>query len=293
MPETTPDWNSLPETVLEDIKFEDTPNEPTTPVVPETPAESIEQAEAPVATPEPEVTEKKRTPPTRHDGETETQFNLRVQIYQAGQAKAEAKTEEEKSFLSRELNKLRSGLAKASTQPKASTPIATPEPTVPAVDPTVAEKEEAIKVLKDLGFIPQEDVNSLVQEKISALKEESDKQQRITEQTSAVNSFYEHRQDIFTDDSKREAFEQYVWDKFGAIIPNLSKNEFAEILDMSASYIFPRENVNKKINQTQQKVNALNIYGSQAAEVVVIDSKTKESLKSMGWGDDQINSFGP
>jgi len=93
----------------QDVKFESQPQVEFKPeeVKTEEPTEVIEP-EKPLEEPKNDV--KVTNPPTQYDGESDIQFNLRKQIYDAGQAKAMATDPEEKSFLSEHIKGLRKQL---------------------------------------------------------------------------------------------------------------------------------------------------------------------------------------
>lgn len=280
--------------ILDGITFDaptsETP-EQKTPIDP-VPAPAPEVPVTPTPTPAAETpapTEQKVTPPARYDGESDIQHNLRTQLFFAGQAKANAGTEEEKTILGQEMKRIRENLAQAKQESPA--PVQpTPQATLPD-----DEKKAALEALKQLGVPTTAEITSLIEERAQAIvkakMDETNVLSRHAEQSSAVTDFYKLRSDISSDPSKQEMLENHFMSMFKDQLPTMSKQQLAVALDMSANYLFPRGLVSKATEAAQNKIDALNISGSQAAEAGKLDPAMRAKLKASGWSDADIASF--
>ena len=220
-------------------------------------------------------------PPNRYDGETDTQYNLRVQLFNVTQAKKDPDTtDEEKSLLSEEMKKIRTAMAGQSK--------ATPENSNPAkVFETEEEERNAVENLKKLGFYTKEDMDKAMEEHLTRLSSES----REQEQSQAIDAFYVSRPDISADKFKKEQVEKWVLTNF-KITPQSTKKEIELALDMTANYLFPRGQSKAKVNE--EKVNLVNISGgnSDTSKKAMSDSTYKLLKETYGWSDDKIAGFG-
>lgn len=281
----------VPQEVLDGIKFDEPASEvtPQPNPVPDTPAQ--EPVATPPATPVPEPTNaspavetpKEPTLPARYGGESDTQYDLRTKLFIAGQAKAGTEDPAEKSLISKEMKKIREDLAKANQ-------VTPPSPTS---QPSEDERASAIKTLNELGFKTEDQVleaaRRLIQEETLSQQASSRRQ----EQDTAISEFYKHRDDIFVDDAKRTSLENYVLQMFGPQLPNMGKQQMLQTLDMAASYLYPRSDINKKIEQANTKIAALDIHGNQGGDPTTptVDSNTKQKLVDMGWSEKDLASF--
>lgn len=280
--------------ILDGITFDaptsETP-EPKTPIDP-VPAPAPETPVTPTPAPvveTPAPTEQKVTPPARYDGESDIQHNLRTQLFFAGQAKANAGTEEEKTILGQEMKRIRENLAQ--TKQESTVPVQpTPQAALPDDD-----KKAALEALKQLGVPTTAELSALIDERAQAIvkakMEETNVLSRHAEQSSAVTDFYKLRPDISSDPSKQEMLENHFMSMFKDQLPTMSKQQLAVALDMSANYLFPKGSVSKQTETTQNKIDALNISGSQAADTSKVDTEMRAKLKADGWSDADINSF--
>lgn len=274
-----------PPEVLDGITFDDEPS-----VVPEPKPVTPEEPKAPVTPPvevkKEEVPAKAEpTLPSRFDGESDMQYDLRTKLFLAGQAKANAPTDEEKSLLSQEMKKIRGEIAQVNK-----------EKITPQTPPTVIAEDEratAIQTVKDLGFKTAEeiaaDVDRIVNERLQA----AEIAQRRSEQDNAISDFYKYRDDIAADENKRASLENYVLEMFKPQLPTMSKTQLLHALDMSANYLFPKGQAVAKADASQAKVDALNIHGSQGsdASASTVTDKTRQQLRDMGWTEADIQSF--
>lgn len=250
------------------------PVEPTTkstPPVPDTPA-------APV-TSDVKVT----NPPTQYEGESDIQFGFRKQIYDAGQAKAMAETDEERSVLSKHIKDLRKGLAAANQQPAPQPQAQTPVETTQSQEP-VDEIAQAKKVLNDMGYVSKDNLQQYVQEIVQG-------QSRQSEQHDAIRDFYSQRKDIATNPAQREALERLVVEKFN-ITPQSTKQDLLLAMDMGANYLFPKQNQTVAARQAADKRDLVNFSSNTTANADQkgVDDKTRSELKAIGWSDEDINS---
>lgn len=237
--------------------------------------------------------EKKVIPPTQYEGESETQFNLRLQLFNAGQAKANATTEEEKSLLTEEMKKIREAMSgKKSTETTVDT-----QDTTDDIFKTEEEKKTALENIRKLGFYSKDDVEKLLNDKFEEVSKKLNQNQietRAKEHSDAIKEFYTLRSDIASDKSQREMLEKAVIERF-KITPDTTKQELTVALDMMANYLFPKSNKTEKAKAAQDKVDLVNITGSQGDKTVSkkgVDPENAKVLKAQGWSDEDIERFG-
>lgn len=284
-----------PPEVLDGITFNDKPSvipeqKPAEPVVPPTPP-APEKKETP-AVPEIKV-DKATVLPSRFEGESDVQYNLRTKLFITGQAKAKAETPEEKSLIAQEMSRIRDELAKVNKEQQPPTP-----PSKPNTPPAPADDREAIlNSLKELGFKPGDEVTKEAEAIAKKIVEERFNSEQMnarrSEQTSAITDFYTTRDDIFSDDAKRTVLETYVLEMFKPQLPNMNKAQLMQALDMAANYLFPRDAINRKIDDAQDKTDKLNIHGSQGGDIKpsTVTDKSKAELRAIGWSEEDIESF--
>lgn len=265
----------------QDVKFEPTPQ-----VEPKAPEEKVEEPKAEVKqetpTEEPKSDVKVTNPPTQYEGESEIQFNLRKQIYDAGQAKAMADTEEEKSFLSSHIKGLRKQLGK---QEPVISPKVEATQSQPTTEEPANELEQAKKVLDEMGYISKDDLPKYIQEVVQG-------QSKHVEQQDAVRDFYNSRKDIASNPIQRDALERLVVEKFN-ITPQSSRQDLAVAMDMAASYLFPKTNSAIAAREAADKREIVGFSSNTKSESMSsnVDDSTRAELKSMGWSDEDISGF--
>ncbi len=279
--ETTPET----ETKVEETKVEETVEKEQEETKQEVKEETVEETKPTEETKEVKIS----NPPTRHENETDIQYNLRTQIYNAGQAKAQAETEEEKSLLSKHISGLRKELAIASSQPKVE--ATQPQETKAETSQTTGEvsEEEQIKAqLKKLGFLTAEEAEAKAREIVQ-------QSTRGQEHESAIQQFYQSRKDIAANPENKRSLENLVIQKFN-ITENSSGADILVAMDMAASYLFPK-NDNRASNaqaaaEKRDLVNFSSNTKSDAKGIDKNDQRTKDTLKDIGWTEEDLKSFG-
>ncbi len=253
------------------------PETPPTAAVTETPPAKVE---VPVVKPEP-------TLPSRFEGESDTQYDLRTRLFVTGQAKANAESPEEKSLLAQEMKKIRGEIAQVNQVKQDAPPASQTPPTQPN------EREVAIKTVKDLGFKTADEVALDVERIVNERLQQQNIQARQAEQTTAITDFYKYRDDIYTDESKRATLENYVLEMFKPQLPTMTKPQLLQALEMSANYLYPRGTASKLADTAQAKTDLLNIHGSQGGDTAVasVSDSSKTKLREMGWSEADIVSF--
>lgn len=272
---------------LDGITFDDQPSvaaEQTPEVNPEAPKPA--EPAAPIETPA--EAKKEVSLPSRYEDESDTQYDLRTKLFLTGQAKANAETPEEKSVLVQEMKRIREDLAKVNK--KETTPQSV---TVTDPAPTPSEQEDAVKIIKNLGFKTAEEINADIEKLINDRLQSQEVMARRSEQDSAIKEFYTARKDIFSDQSKRDNLEGYVLEMFKEQLPNMNKAQLARALDMSANYLYPKTSIARQSEAAQAKTDLLNISGSQGGDIKpsTVSDNSKQKLKDIGWSDADINSF--
>jgi len=225
-------------------------------------------------------------PPSQYDGESEIQYNLRKQIYDAGQAKAQAETTEEKSELAKHIKGLRMELGKSS---KSHESIA-PEIKIEANESFTQEQseEELAKIaLEKMGYVSKDKIEEMVK---TMLQNQTTQDQHL----SATKEFYSSHKDIAANPAQRETLERFVVDKFN-ITPQSTKQDLLIAMDMARTYLFPKTDTRVQraavsadkrdlvsISSNTQSVPTTNkndIRASKALEEMGV------SMKDMGWED--------
>lgn len=278
-----PDLPSDPKSGTEVVT---TPDNNATPVAPtNTPPEPAKSTE----TPAPAV-DTKVTLPARADGESDLQYNLRMELFNAGQAKAAAETPEEKSILAQQIKGIREAMKQASvkevTAPETTPKVPEAAPTQPLVSPT--EEEIAKAQLRKLGFLTEEDYAAREAQRVNEAK--------AIELAVAADDFYASRPDIAGNKENKEAFEKFIVDTYLSKMDmtKLTKKDFAILLESTAKFAFPKANVVARADAAQDKVDLVNFSGSSKTEQAGgagLDKGTRERLKASGWSDSQLDGF--
>lgn len=273
-----------------------TPSDTTTLVVPPvtTPAPAVE---TPVTPPAPAAVDTKVSLPARYDGESDVQYNYRTELFLAGQAKANATTEEEKSILAQQIKGIREAMretAKEVAVPPETTKVTETAPTQPLISPS--EEEIAKAQLRKLGFVTEDQIEAELAKRIDAREALRQTEIRQVEQATAAKEFYDSRPDLANDPVKREQFEQLIVNTYLSKMDmsKISKTDFAVMLDSVANYAFPKGNVSKKADESQSKVDLVNFSGGTQAVIPSEKGPSKtvrEKLKADGWSDSDIERF--
>lgn len=234
--------------------------------------------------------EQSLTPPGRYDGESDTQYQLRTELWRAGRARAAAETPEEKSLITDHIKELRRSMGQETAKSKQTKVEATQnqaDETPAPEDNTSDDEERAAKVaLEKLGYLDKNQVQEIVQ---SALN-----QQRVEEaqkeHSQAISEFYKVRPDINAEPSRKEALERYILDNF-KITPQTSKKQLAAHLDMAASYLFPRAQRTAGASEAAAKRTVVSASQNAKAALPSDDSLSSE-LKKLGYSDEDIRASG-
>jgi len=145
---------------------------------------------------------------------------LRLQLFTAGLAKADA-TDEEKSLITEQMKLIRKQLS--SGKPTETTKTETQVGTIESDE----EKKVIAENLRQLGYLNQEEVKKLLDEALGKVTQKQDAvlyEQRYKEQTEGIKEFYSRRPDIASNKESRSQLEQIVMEKF-KITPDSTKDE--------------------------------------------------------------------
>lgn len=229
-----------------------------------------------------EQIDKSNLPPSKAEGETDEQFQVRQQIKALTKLKNDTTSDEEKSALKEEIAKMRTNLANLSKDKQ-------PAPTTPN-QPELEDEE--LKIVKEnlqkLGFKTEAEVQAT----ITSLLE----QQRVAEtekqHEDVIKKFYSTNSDVASEPDARQLLEQYVLDNF-RVEPTTSPAKLAEWLQTARNILFPRVDKTSSIRSAQEKVEAVNFSGqSSSPKAPTVDDKANSRLKQMGWSDADIANFG-
>lgn len=227
------------------------------------PAEPAEIPKDPV-TPEIKISD----PPSQFQGESDLQYNIRKQIYDAGQAKAQAETPEEKSALTNHIKSLRKELAINS---KSSDAVSAPEIEASQSQEAPNEEDQAKEALRKMGYLSKDEVAQMVQE-ITA------NQSRQTEHLAATQEFYATHKDIAANPAQRDVLEKFVVERFN-ITPQSTKQDLLVAMDMARTYLFPKtDDRAQRAAQSADKRDLVSL--SSNTQSVPVVSKTDEKLSS-------------
>jgi len=246
---------------------------------------------------EPKQDDKVAKQPERFDGESDTQYSLRLQLFNAGLAKSQAETEEEKSLIAERMKDIRKQMYTRNQAPQKTNPTETTEQNNGSDElfQTEEEKKTAIENLRKLGFISQEEVERRIQEAVESINSKQEKlshEAAIREQQQGIKDFYSQRPDIASNQESRKVLEQTVLQKFN-ISPETSKKELIEAMDMVANYLFPHSKRSEVAQKAQAKVDILNVDGGNfsSSKGNSIEDDTAKLLKESGWTDDDLKKF--
>lgn len=268
-----------------DFSFEDPTTE--TPEPKTEPKEVVEEKKE-VVEPKTESTQKATQQPQRFEGESDTQYGLRLQLFTAGLAKADA-TDEEKSLITEQMKLIRKQLSNG--KPTETTPTETQSGTIESEE----EKKIIAENLRQLGYLNQDEVKKLLDEALGKVTQKQDAviyEQRYKEQTDGIKEFYNRRPDIASNKESRSQLEQIVMDKF-KITPDSTKDEILLAMEMVANFAFPRTDRSAVARETQEKIDVMNISGGNrnSGQSYEVESDTIKTLKDAGWTDQDIKAF--
>jgi hypothetical protein len=234
--------------------------------------------------PEPNLSIKE---PTRHEGESDTQYQLRTDIWRAGRAKAAAETEEEKSLISDHIKELRKELGKSHYESKEK--VETTSSTKTDTTEETVDEEVAREALRKLGYVDKNEVNQMVAEILSKSRQEQEIATAEKEHSSAITDFYNQRKDIAADKEQRTILETYVLDNF-QITPSTSKAKLMANMEMAANYLFPK--VSKTANaQTAETKRSIGNISSDGRASQTDEGLAKE-MRDAGFSDEDIKKSG-
>lgn len=268
-----------------DFSFEDPTTE--TPEPKTEPKEVVEEKKE-VVEPKTESTQKATQQPQRFEGESDTQYGLRLQLFTAGLAKADA-TDEEKSLITEQMKLIRKQLSNG--KPTETTPTEIQSGTIESEE----EKKIIAENLRQLGYLNQDEVKKLLDEALGKVTQKQDAalyEQRYKEQTDGIKEFYNRRPDIASNKESRSQLEQIVMDKF-KITPDSTKDEILLAMEMVANFAFPRTDRSAVARETQEKIDVMNISGGNrnSGQSYEVESDTIKTLKDAGWTDQDIKAF--
>lgn len=268
-----------------DFSFEDPTTE--TPEPKTEPKEVVEEKKE-VVEPKTESTQKATQQPQRFEGESDTQYGLRLQLFTAGLAKADA-TDEEKSLITEQMKLIRKQLSNG--KPTETTPTEIQSGTIESEE----EKKIIAENLRQLGYLNQDEVKKLLDEALGKVTQKQDAviyEQRYKEQTDGIKEFYNRRPDIASNKESRSQLEQIVMDKF-KITPDSTKDEILLAMEMVANFAFPRTDRSAVARETQEKIDVMNISGGNrnSGQSYEVESDTIKTLKDAGWSDQDIKAF--
>jgi len=268
-----------------DFSFEDPTTETTEQK--QEPKEVVEEKKE-VVEPKTESTQKATQQPQRFEGESDTQYGLRLQLFTAGLAKADA-TDEEKSLITEQMKLIRKQLS--SGKPTETTKTETQVGTIESDE----EKKVIAENLRQLGYLNQEEVKKLLDEALGKVTQKQDAvlyEQRYKEQTEGIKEFYSRRPDIASNKESRSQLEQIVMEKF-KITPDSTKDEIILAMEMVANFAFPRTDRSAVARETQEKIDVMNISGGNrsSGQSYEVESDTIKTLKEAGWSDQDIKAF--
>lgn len=268
-----------------DFSFEDPTTETTEQK--QEPKEVVEEKKE-VVEPKTESTQKATQQPQRFEGESDTQYGLRLQLFTAGLAKADA-TDEEKSLITEQMKLIRKQLSNG--KPTETTQTETQSGTIESDE----EKKVIAENLRQLGYLNQEEVKKLLDEALGKVTQKQDAviyEQRYKEQTEGIKEFYNRRPDIASNKESRSQLEQIVMEKF-KITPDSTKDEILLAMEMVANFAFPRTDRSAVARETQEKIDVMNISGGNisSGQSYEVESDTIKTLKEAGWSDQDIKAF--
>lgn len=225
--------------------------------------------------------DKSNLPPSKAEGETDEQFQVRQQIKALTKLKNDSTSDEEKSALKDEIAKMRTNLATLSKDKQV--------PETPATTEVPDEELEIVKEnLRKLGFKTEAEV----QASLNNLLEQQRVKETEQQHNEVIKKFYTANSDVAAEPEARQLLEQYVLENF-RVEPTTSPAKLAEWMQTARNVLFPRVDKTSSIRSSQDKVDAVNFTGQpSSAKAPTVDDKASSKLKSIGWSDADIALFG-
>ena len=216
----------------------------------------------------------------KNENETDESYNLRMQLEIAKQGREAATTEEEKSIFQKKMDDLRNNLSEVNKDKKVEKESA---------DEEKADDADLEENLKKKGFIKAEEVDKIFKQRLNELR----KTEIIDGHQQAIKDFYKSRPDIQGNKEVRDFLETEV---INLIKPDLNTTpqQLLNALKLVSNAHFPKANKSENARRGQEKVDIVNIEGNSkgATKKASVGNTENDLLKSMGWTDDQISSFG-
>lgn len=217
-------------------------------------------------------------PPTRHDTESDAQYNLRVDMWSAKNARDNADTEEEKSLFDQKLKGLRKNLSTNSGDSDPKIQISSTAP-VQKEDVDKTELEEVLELLKP-HFASKDDMSSTRAELIAEARRALQVEQAQQAHSQAINSFLEDNKDIAGNVKAFNLVKEFVSDNFN-IDENTSATKLAWALETARNTLFAKS----KTTSVKADTTILNATGSQTSEAqsgVGISAEQQRALDQAG-----------
>lgn len=253
----------------QEVKPAETPIE--TPKV-ETPEPVTTEVDTPKDPVTPEI--KISDPPSQYEGESDLQYNIRKQIYDAGQAKAQAETPEEKSALAQHIKSLRKELA---INHKSSDAVPAPEKIEASQSQEApTEEEQAKEALRKMGYLSKDEVAQMVQEITAS-------QSKQAEHLTAAQEFYAAHKDIASNPAQKAAIENFVVERMN-ITAESTKQDLLIAMDVARNYLIPKTDKAQKAAASADKRDLVSFSSNtqSAPSVSKTDEKLSSSMKEAG-----------
>lgn len=208
---------------------------------------------------------------------------MRTQLKIAQEGRDNASSEEEKSAYEKRMDELRKGISQESKK-------AEEKPKTEGDDDVDTSKIDE-ETLKKLGLVKKEEVEQIFSTKLNELR----RNEIIDGHQNAIRAFYKDRPDIAADREVKNFLEQYVMDLIKPDL-NTTPKQLLDAMKLVADAKFPKANRSSAARAGQEKVDAMNIEGgggrSSGGKKSTVAEGTSDLLKSMGWSDDDIGTFG-
>ena len=267
--------------------------------VKETKPEILLKAEEEGTTKEPvkqeDATEQISNPPTRYEGETDTQHQIRTELWRAGRAKATADGDEEKSLITQRIKELRKGLLdesnksriQSTTQPVTPQKESAIETTENQTDNSPSEEEAARVALEKLGYLDKKGVEAMLMKAMEAQKAET----ASHEHGQAITDFYKTRPDLAVDSIKKGLLENYVLDNFN-LSPSTTKIQLSASIEMAANYLFPKVDKTANASAATAKRTVVNTSSNVNTSSQATDESIAKTMRDMGYTEEDIRNSG-
>jgi len=196
--------------------------------------------------------------PKRYEGETDENYNIRIELYKAKMIRDSSPDAQVQKTMTERMKELRQELKPIKKEEKPTTPNPSPE--------EIEEEDEIRRELKAKGAILQEDFDRLLTERIKEMKEQEIQNERINKINTVIavasDSFLKARPDLANNNEALDTISEIISKRIiidESTTPSLLASDFIHYADI----LYPRKPNAAKPNNAA----AADVYNAQSVTV--------------------------